>query len=475
MKNLFKAIIAAILGLSMLAAASAVTKPALNNARNSAEYAPSLYYSTSLDRMPKNSLDAAIIGSSQVFNAFSPMEMWRGQGIAAYCCTSAGQQAVTSYYYLRSLLHRQAPQVVAVDVMGLYTKDAEDMRQNEFYHRSAVDQMRFSAEKIALSRELWKQQENGESFFSYLMPILRFHARWKELSEADFTFRESYDYARGYDLTKALYAYPLTEDDFPFLSEEPTDALAEWDEDSAGWYRKMGELCARHGIRLLLIKTPCYGWTLEDRNTLQKLASECGATALDFNDRAIWEQMGFDCTSDMGDHIHLNHNGAKKICAFFGEMLRRDYGLPDHRGEESYAFWDRDLEFYDRQLRALDVRNANTGARLRSLVMNGDYEMLVVGMENAETAFAGVMGAPRDAGTMWVSHWDGTRSDTVFTEEERGFFGPEEYEINDTGIYIHGTNYMVGSGGLYYVVRDRLLDKIIDYGSVDPNDALQRA
>ena len=42
MKNLLKAILATVLGLSLLAAASAVTKPPLNKARNRAEYRSSL-------------------------------------------------------------------------------------------------------------------------------------------------------------------------------------------------------------------------------------------------------------------------------------------------------------------------------------------------------------------------------------------------------------------------------------------------
>ncbi|MDO4989706.1 MAG: hypothetical protein Q4E45_04285 [Eubacteriales bacterium] len=475
MKNLLKAILATVLGLSLLAAASAVTKPPLNKARNRAEYRSSLYYSESVGRMPKNSLDVVFIGSSQVYDSFTPMEMWREQGVAGYCCTSSGQQAVTSYYYLRSFLRRQTPRVVVVETMGLKKEAAADLRKKEYYNRSALDQMPFSAEKIALARELWKGQENGESFFSYLLPVLRFHSRWKELTETDFSFRESYDCTRGYDLTNSPFGYPLQEEDFPFLTEEPTDALAEWDEDAAGWYRKMGELCAQRGIRLLLIKTPCYNRTIEDRNMLRKLASECGAEAMDFNDEAWWERMGYDYKSDMYDRIHLNSEGAKKFSVFFAEMLRRDYGLPDHRGEESYAFWDRDLEIYDRQLDARSVAYAWTGTELRSLVLNGDYEMLVVGMENAEPAFAEALGIPPGAESMWVCRWDGTRANTEYTEKTRGFFGPEEYEIDDTGIYMHGENYMVGDGGLYYVIRDRLLDKIIDYGTVDPEDALRRS
>ena len=476
MKNLFKAILAAVLGLSMLFAASVITVPALNKARNNAEYAPSLYYSDSLDRLPKHSLDAVFIGSSQIFSSVSPMEMWREQGVAGYCCTSAGQQPVASYYYLRAFLHRQTPQVVVVDVMGLYKDSILGSSEEESYNRSAVGRMPPCWEKVALAREIWKRQPNGESFYSYLLPILRYHARWKELQETDFTLRENYDYARGFDMVYGLNTlYPMTDADFPVLSEAPTDAQSERDEDAAGWYRRMAELCAARGIRLLLVKTPCINWTLEDRNTLLALAQECGVEAIDFNDPALWEQLGFDYGTDMIDHMHLNYRGARKLSVYLAEILRERYGLPDHRGEDSYAFWDSDLRMYDRQLKAWEIQHAATGTELRGLVLNGEYELLVVGMDKAENTFKEALGIQPEILDMWISRWDGERADTEFADTARGFFGGEEYEVDDTGIYMHGSNYMVGSGGLYYVVRDPILDRIVDYGTVHQNDALKRA
>ncbi|MCR5576481.1 MAG: hypothetical protein K6F56_05685 [Oscillospiraceae bacterium] len=476
MKNFLKTIIALTLGLSMLAAASVYTMPSTDKARNRAEYAPSDYLFEGSYKMPRNSLDVVFLGSSEIYNAISPMEMWREQGIAGYCCSSSGQQAVTSYYYLREILRRQSPKLAVVDVYGLYTDPAQVSR-NEGNNRSATDKMRFSREKIALSRILWKQQKDkGESFWSYLLPVLRFHSRWTELKETDLTLRQHYDYARGYSTVFGDTAYAgLTEESYPFLSQEPTDEAAERDEEAAGWYRKIGELCARRGIRLLMIRTPCSGYTLEDKNALYRLAAECGADALDFNDAAVWAQMDFDCTNDMLDSVHLNYRGAKKLSVYLGGVLRRDYGLPDHRGEEAYAFWDSDLPLYDAELRAWKIQHCTTGTKLRKLVMDENYELLAVGAENAEPAFAAALGVDPGIPSLWISRWDGAQVSTEYTEESRGFFGAEEYEINDTGIYMHGCNYMVGSGGLYYVVRDRLLGKIVDYGTVEPTGKIRRS
>ncbi len=51
--------------------------------------------------------------------------------------------------------------------------------------------------------------------------------------------------------------------------------------------------------------------------------------------------------SDFSDRGHLNVVGAEKLAQVLGVRLRETYGLPDRRGDATYAGWDRDLELYD--------------------------------------------------------------------------------------------------------------------------------
>ena len=471
MKHFLKIATAAILIASMLMGLSALLRPSLNEAENRWEYAPSNFFTSSLGRMPQNSLDVVFVGSSQIYSAISPMEMWQTQGIAGYCCATSGQTAVTSYYYLHHLLRRQTPALVVVDLLALFSKPSG----GEFNNRSAVDNLPFSTEKIRLAWNIWSTQQNGESFFSYFLPVLRYHSRWKELKAADFSLRQPYDYARGYDMRYGpdrLAA--VREEDFPFLTQEPTAEESPRNEASAVYFLRIAELCRERKIPLLLIRTPCVGASMEDHNSMQSFAAECGADFLDFNDAALWKRMDFHPEEDMLDAMHLNYDGTRKLSRFFAEQLRERYALPDRRGEADYAFWDRDSAVYQAELRAWQIQHCEREEQLRALTMNADCELLAVGMENANPAFAEALEIMPDPESMWIAHWDGEETRTVYTDGWSGNFAGAETEIDDTGIYMHGRNYMVGAGGLYYVIYDKRIGKIVDYGTISPGGDVSR-
>ena len=49
-------------------------------------------------------------------------------------------------------------------------------------------------------------------------------------------------------------------------------------------------------------------------------------------------------TRDRGDHLNLS--GATKVSRELSALLSRRYGLPDHRGDPTYATWEEDLDRY---------------------------------------------------------------------------------------------------------------------------------
>ena len=466
MKNAVKLFIAALLIISLLAGLSVLFLPSRNLAENRWEYAPSNYYASGVTRMPKNTMDVVVIGSSQVYSAVSPMEMWKTQGIAGYCLSTSGQTAPSSFYYLLNCLRRQTPKVVAVDLLALFDKPAG----KEFNNRSAVDNLPLSPEKLRLAGVLWAEQQNGESFFSYLAPVLRYHGRWKKLKDADFSLKWDYDYARGYDMRYgSRLLQKVTREGFPMLTQAPTEEEEPVEEAAAEYFRRMADTCREKGIQLLLFRTPCVGTGWEQDNAMRHFAASCGADFVDFNDPAVWEAMAFRCEEDMLDSMHLNYRGAKKLSVYMGQLLREQYDLPDHRGEETYAFWDRDWEVYEAELRAWEIRECEWEEQLRTLALQTDCELLAVGMENANAAFSEALGIEPDPDSMWISLWNGETAETVYSDGATLTFGGMETEIDDTGIYLRGENYMVGSGGLYYAVYDKKIGKLIDWGSISPN------
>ena len=122
--------------------------------------------------------DVLFIGDCEVFSNVSPIALFNEYGITPYIRGSAQQLVWQSYYLLEDALKTDAPKVVVFNVLAL--KYGEP--QSEAYNRMTIDGMRFGAAKLGAIRA---SMTEGEDPVSYLFPLLRFHARWNELSEED--------------------------------------------------------------------------------------------------------------------------------------------------------------------------------------------------------------------------------------------------------------------------------------------------
>ncbi|HPU63867.1 MAG TPA: SGNH/GDSL hydrolase family protein, partial [Mobilitalea sp.] len=60
------------------------------------------------------------------------------------------------------------------------------------------------------------------------------------------------------------------------------------------------------------------------------------------------DEIGIDYQKDTFDGgLHLNLSGAEKFTTYFGEILSKDFNLPDHRNEEEYQrIWQDKVKFY---------------------------------------------------------------------------------------------------------------------------------
>ena len=83
----------------------------------------------------KNSIDVLVLGDSESYTTFSPLEIWKQNGIASFVCGQTGQEVEETYYMLRRALRTQEPKVVVFETNSmfqpqnaclLYTSDAAD-------------------------------------------------------------------------------------------------------------------------------------------------------------------------------------------------------------------------------------------------------------------------------------------------------------------------------------------------------------
>ena len=284
--------------------------------------------------------DVVFTGDCEVYANFSPLELYREKGITAYVRGSSQQLIWQSYYVLKETLRYETPKAVVWNVNAMrYGEDANVIK--ETYNRLAIDQMRWSTDKIGMIRA---SMTKDESFLSYVFPLLRYHSRFDELTSEDLTyfFTEKDITWNGHLMNQEVKPAgsfpakrPLGNYDFPAICYD--------------YLNKMRELCEENGVELILVKAPSLYpyWYDELDARMEAYAAEHDLTFYNFTEMV--DTLGIDYTTDTYDGgYHLNLAGAKKLSAYFAEALATDHGIPDRRNDPAIkAAYDEKLARYD--------------------------------------------------------------------------------------------------------------------------------
>ena len=281
--------------------------------------------------------DVIFIGDCEVYANFTPMEMYREQGITAYVRGSSQQLIWQSYYVLKETLEYETPKVVVLNVNAMRYSEPV----SEAFHRLTIDKMRWSDEKVGIIRASMMEEE---TFLSYVFPILRYHSRFDELTKEDFQY-----FLRTKDNT--WNGHLVNQNVLPVESLPTKRVLADYTFGDICWdyLEQMRQLCEDNGVELILIKAPSvYPYWYEEYDAqIQEYADKNGLAFYNFLDYV--EQIGIDYQLDTYDEgLHLNLSGATKLSKFFANILAREHGIPDHRADgELAAEYAEKLRLYD--------------------------------------------------------------------------------------------------------------------------------
>lgn len=283
--------------------------------------------------------DVIFIGDCEVYANFTPMELYREQGITAYVRGTSQQLIWQSYYLLKETFNYETPKVVVYNVNAM--RYAEPV--SEAYNRLTIDQMRWSQEKVEIIRASMTEEE---TFLSYVFPILRYHSRFDELTGEDFEylFKRRDNTWNGHLMNKAVN--PLGT-----LPTKRVQASYEFGDICWAYLDRMRLLCEEKGAELILIKAPSVYpyWYDEYDAQIEEYAAEHGLSFYNFLDHV--EEIGIDYETDTYDGgLHMNLAGATKLTQYFGQILAREHGLTDHRKDpEIAAIYEEKLRLYDEE------------------------------------------------------------------------------------------------------------------------------
>ena len=282
--------------------------------------------------------DVLILGDCEVYNNLSTVTLWEEYGINSFIRGTPQQTMWQSYYLLEETLKYETPRVVVLSVFAMQYNEP----QNEIYNRMTLDNMKWSAAKVASIRA---SMTEGEHFIDYVFPLLRFHDRWKSLETQDLSYfldRKTTTF-HGYDLRTGIKA-PAT-----LPTPRPLET-ASFGGNALSYLDRIVSLCKERGIALVLLKAPSLypHWYAEWEEQITFYADEQDLPYL--NLLTLQEEIGLDFEKDTYDGgLHLNVNGAEKSAAYLGAFLQNSYRLENRKDDPALAsHWNSILSAYQK-------------------------------------------------------------------------------------------------------------------------------
>lgn len=294
-------------------------------------------------KTPKDTYDVVFVGSSHVYYAIYPMQLWKNYGFASYDAASPSQAVPCSYYLIRDVIRNQHPKVVVMDMYYMvYNRYANEYSR---IHEISDAMPLFSRNKVEMIRDLVPKVEGDGTQWSFYANIALYHARWQELTTKDFYISDLF--MKGAKTMSKARPVKKTE-----ISDNRVDKIPEIPLE---YLQKIKQVCDENDTELLLISIP-YGNENQDKmedqlailNGIEKYVKENGMTYLNLFKRD--DLLSLDYTQDFYEPAHMNRYGGRKVTDCLGRYLTENYDLPDHRGEARYASWNDDYLLFEARM-----------------------------------------------------------------------------------------------------------------------------
>lgn len=282
----------------------------------------------------KDTFDVIIAGSSVSKNGIQPVQLWENNGIAAYNLSNGNQSLACSYYLLQDAIGRDHPDLIVLDTT--YAEDPDIVRSQTFIHYLTDEMPVTDRWRFRMIRDLVPKEDQLEFFW----PFYSYHARWKNLTAADF---ETGTYQK--DTLGAVTSSGTMSLSAPLFKKADSDAALP--DVSRDYLEKIISLCKENHTALLLFCCPVAGddggdVSEDDYNRRRSIMKEVAAIAsaeniafLNFlEDDSV---LGLNPYSDFRDGVHLNMWGAEKLTSFLGNYIRQNYDVPDRRTDAYYT------------------------------------------------------------------------------------------------------------------------------------------
>lgn len=291
----------------------------------------------------EDTIDVVYIGSSSTYAFWVAPYAWYEYGITVFPYTSQNQSPIVAKYLIEETMKTQPNAKFIINLSSIHSK----MNVENFHY--LVDNMPNSLTKFKMIRNAasilgYSVSEEMECYF----PIIRYHDRWKDLSEYDFEggsdgYMSGPNYNTFLNKKKDVSGRLNPEDyyeELPKGIENSMKDLLQYIEDE-----KLKD-------RVMFVIVPQASKKKDQlgrQNAVKDMVEKEGYTVFDMQNKI--EEIGLDFKTDYYNRGHCNIHGAIKITSYMSKYLIKEFDLKDKRGDKKYEAWDIAFKkYYDEQL-----------------------------------------------------------------------------------------------------------------------------
>lgn len=294
--------------------------------------------------LPENSVDAVWIGSSSVTEYIVPPVIYQQSGITLYDLALGSLPFMASRFLMEECEKTQDPVLYLVDLRQLANGLSSVMADR------VIDNLRLSKTKLDAADYMYTKLDayglsQKRPLLEILLPYVRYHSRWNDLSKEDFQPAEETELVQGNLSFAAVTPFEEAEIKSRFFAE-PQPILPEQEEI----LNEFLDYC--DGLRKTVVFTCTPSCVSENEfakiNYCKDLITRRGYKVWDLNECV--DSIDLDYTADFKNESHVNIQGAEKVSCYVAQHLCEFYPFIDHRGDEKYQIWQNMYnKFYERK------------------------------------------------------------------------------------------------------------------------------
>lgn len=284
---------------------------------------------------PKDSIDVAYLGSSNVIMHFNPTLAFHEYGFTTSLLSWHSQAFVSIKYLIEETQKYQNPKLYIIDLTQVYNND---IVFNEGCTRNITDSMKFSLNRIELINNILKYfDKNDRNYINYYFSFLKYHNKWKYIFDGSAN-RENYTIYKG-------FVFDEKEDSIKIRSQNKE----EWDTKEVELNEVQSDILydllnyiKKNDLNVLFIipPRPNSNENRQKLNSVSKIINSYDYDVINFNKV---ENLNIDFATDFKDSSHLNVYGATKFTLYFGKYLSEKYNLKNNN-PNIYNSWNNEYE-----------------------------------------------------------------------------------------------------------------------------------